>query len=69
MEIRFPSGKPQSVFIFVVKMFCFALPSEALKLMNFLHQKEKKQTTRFSGCLEMGKTMKIGCKMFTKVCM
>ena len=35
--------------------------------MNFLHQKEKKQTTRFNGFLEIGKTMKIGCKMFTKV--
>ena len=69
MEIRFPSGKPQSVRTFIVKTFCFALPSEALKLMSFLHQKEKKQTTRFSGCLEIGKTMKIGCKMFTKVCM
>ena len=67
MEIRFLSGKPRSVS-FTVKMFCFAQSSEALKLMNFLHQKEKKQTTRFSGCLEMGTTMKIGCKMFTKVC-
>ncbi|XP_065898118.1 X-ray repair cross-complementing protein 5-like [Dysidea avara] len=41
--------------------------SEALKLVSFLHQKEKKQTTRFTGCLEIGTTMKIGCKMFTKV--
>ena len=41
--------------------------SEALKLVSFLHQKEKKQTTRFNGFLEIGKAMKIGCKMFTKV--
>ena len=33
----------------------------------FIRKIAKKQTTRFAGCLEIGTTLKIACKIFTKV--
>ena len=41
--------------------------SEALQVATFIRKNAKKQTTRFSGNLEIGSSLKIPIKIFTKV--
>ena len=40
---------------------------EASQVANFIRKTGKKQTTRFAGHLELGSSLKIPCKIFTKV--
>ena len=44
----------------------FSFP-EAMNISSFIRKTAKKQTTRFSGVLEIGPQLKIPCKIFTKV--
>ncbi|CAI8032323.1 X-ray repair cross-complementing protein 5 [Geodia barretti] len=40
---------------------------EASQVANFIRKTGKRQTTRFAGHLELGSSLKIACKIFTKV--
>ena len=40
---------------------------EALQVATFIRKMAKRQTTRFSGHLEIGEELKIPCKIFTRV--
>ena len=35
--------------------------------MSVIQTRSKRQTSRFTGCIEIGPKLKIDCKMFTKV--
>ena len=53
-------------------LLCFLTPftltnREAMQVAYFIRKTGKRQTTRFSGHIEIGSHLKVACKIFTKV--
>ena len=51
----------------IMQVCVYVSYSEALQVATFIRKNAKRQTTRFAGCLEIGPTLKIPIKIFTKV--